>query len=105
MGVTPIVQKTVSIMHVTDRVSFQFRNCIAARVCSNQSIVLSIEATSSHTFGSVLRGVQWNDLSVEEVLMPPGLNVAEHRHDGAQIYFVLEGNYLERQQEQTHRLS
>jgi AraC family transcriptional regulator len=37
--------------------------------------------------------------------MPPGLSVAEHRHDGAQIYFVLEGNYLERLQGTTHRLA
>lgn len=56
-----------------------------------------IEPTPAHTFGSVLRGMQWPDLSVEEVLMPPGLDVAEHRHNGAQIYFVLEGDYVERQ--------
>lgn len=69
------------------------------------TIVLSTATTASaHTFGSVLRGMQWSDLSVEEVLMPPGLEVEEHRHDGAQIYFVLEGEYIERQHGKTHRL-
>ena len=52
--------------------------------------------SQAHTFGSVLRGQHWDGLSVEEVLMPVHLEVGEHRHDGAQIYFVLEGNYTER---------
>ncbi|MGZ4778335.1 MAG: AraC family transcriptional regulator [Thermoanaerobaculia bacterium] len=50
---------------------------------------------STHTFGSVLRGLNFDGLSVEEVLMPEGLVVPEHLHDGAQIYFVLEGTYVE----------
>jgi AraC-like DNA-binding protein/quercetin dioxygenase-like cupin family protein len=66
--------------------------------------VYPIDSTPAHTFGSVLRGMEWPDLSVEEVLMPPGLDVAEHRHNGAQIYFVLEGDYVERQQGNEYRL-
>jgi AraC family transcriptional regulator len=66
--------------------------------------VLPIDTTPAHTFGSILRGMQWTDLSVEEVLMRPGLEVGAHRHDGAQIYFVLEGDYEERQQGQAYRL-
>jgi AraC-like DNA-binding protein/quercetin dioxygenase-like cupin family protein len=60
--------------------------------------------SQAHTFGSVLRGQQWDGLSVEEVLMPPQLEVGEHRHDGAQIYFVLEGNYSERLHGRTNAL-
>jgi AraC family transcriptional regulator len=57
--------------------------------------VMSTGLAAAHTFGAVLRGHQWDGLSVEEVLMPPRLDVGEHRHDGAQIYFVLEGDYSE----------
>jgi len=66
--------------------------------------VPAIEPVAAHTFGSVLRGMQWEDLSVEEALMRPGHAVGAHRHDGAQIYFVLEGDYEERQQGTAHRL-
>lgn len=48
-----------------------------------------------HTAGSVLRGVEFDGVCVEEVLMPEGLVVPDHLHDGAQIYFVLEGMYVE----------
>jgi AraC family transcriptional regulator len=48
-----------------------------------------------HTSGSVLRGVEFDGICVEEVLMPERLVVPEHQHDGAQIYFVLEGTYVE----------
>lgn len=48
-----------------------------------------------HTSGAVLRCVDFDGISVEEVLMPEGLVVPEHVHDGAQIYFVLEGTYVE----------
>jgi AraC-like DNA-binding protein len=51
--------------------------------------------SSAHTSGTVLRGRDLDGISVEEVLMPPGLSVPDHAHDGAQIYFVLEGNYIE----------
>lgn len=50
---------------------------------------------SAHSSGAVLRGVEFDGVSVEEVLMPEGLVVPEHLHDGAQIYFVLEGTYFE----------
>jgi AraC-like DNA-binding protein/quercetin dioxygenase-like cupin family protein len=60
--------------------------------------------TNTHTSGSVLRGSQWDGLSVEEVLMPPHLEVGEHEHDGAQIYFVLEGEYVERVHGRTNHL-
>src|SRR5258706_3646087 len=53
------------------------------------------QMVAAHTFGSVLRGRDLDGLSVEEVLMPPGLAVPEHRHEGAQIYFLLEGEYAE----------
>jgi len=48
-----------------------------------------------HTAGAVLRGHDFDGVSVEEVLMPEGLVVPDHVHDGAQIYFVLEGAYVE----------
>ncbi|HJW92618.1 MAG TPA: AraC family transcriptional regulator [Thermoanaerobaculia bacterium] len=51
--------------------------------------------TSAHTSGTILRGRDLGGISVEEVLMPSGLCVPEHSHDGAQIYFVLEGEYAE----------
>ena len=50
---------------------------------------------ASHTFGSVLRGFDFDGLSVEEVVMPRGLVVPAHGHEGGQIYFVLEGTYVE----------
>ena len=50
---------------------------------------------NGHTAGSVLRGLDFDGVSVEEVLMPERLVVPEHLHDGAQIYFVLEGTYVE----------
>lgn len=43
-------------------------------------------------------------MSVEEVLMPRGLTVPDHRHEGAQIYFVLEGIYTETVGERRHVL-
>ncbi|HWS71522.1 MAG TPA: AraC family transcriptional regulator [Thermoanaerobaculia bacterium] len=43
-------------------------------------------------------------LSVEEVLMPRGLRVGEHAHDGAQLYFVLEGEYVETSGGEAHLL-
>ncbi|HEY2093490.1 MAG TPA: AraC family transcriptional regulator [Thermoanaerobaculia bacterium] len=49
----------------------------------------------AHTFGKVLRGRAFDGLSVEEVLMPPSLRVGSHAHEGAQIYFLLEGTYVE----------
>jgi len=51
--------------------------------------------TAAHTFGAILRGHDLPGLSVEEVLMPAGLAVPEHRHRDAQIYFLLEGQYAE----------
>ena len=36
--------------------------------------------------------------------MPPHLEVGDHTHEGAQIYFVLEGDYTERLLGQTNRL-
>jgi AraC family transcriptional regulator len=50
---------------------------------------------AAHTFGAIVRGRELRGLSVEEVLMPPGLCVPEHGHEGAQIYFLLEGEYTE----------
>jgi len=50
---------------------------------------------AAHTFGTVLRSREMNGLSVEEVLMPRGLSLPEHGHEGAQIYFLLEGRYSE----------
>lgn len=49
----------------------------------------------THTFGTILRGRNFDGLSVEEVLMPRSLRVGSHAHEGAQIYFLLEGTYLE----------
>jgi AraC family transcriptional regulator len=60
---------------------------------------------ASHTFGSIVRGRDLGGLSVEEVLMPPGLSVPEHGHEGAQIYFLLEGFYSETAHQQRHELS
>src|SRR5512140_1791643 len=48
-----------------------------------------------NTFGCVLRGRDFDGLSVQEVAMHPGLTVSPHAHEGAQIYFVLEGQYIE----------
>jgi AraC family transcriptional regulator len=53
------------------------------------------EVVSRNTFGCVLRGRDFDGLSVQEVSMPPGLRVPSHAHEGAQIYFVLEGGYAE----------
>ncbi|MEO8503987.1 MAG: AraC family transcriptional regulator [Acidobacteriota bacterium] len=58
----------------------------------------------AHTFGAVLRGRHWNGLSVEEVRMPAGLTVPEHRHEGAQLYFLLEGRYTETSHGRAHAL-
>jgi len=60
---------------------------------------------TAHTFGSILRGRDLQGLSVEEVLMPPGLLVPEHGHEGAQIYFLLEGFYSETSNGRRHRLA
>jgi AraC family transcriptional regulator len=49
----------------------------------------------AHTFGEVLRGRGFDGICVEEVLMPQSLHVGSHAHEGAQIYFVLEGTYVE----------
>ena len=49
----------------------------------------------AHTFGKILRGRTFDGLSVEEVLMPRSLRVGSHAHEGAQIYFLLEGTYVE----------
>jgi len=51
--------------------------------------------TAAHTFGNVVRGRELGGLSVEEVVMPAGLVVPEHGHEGAQLYFLLEGEYAE----------
>jgi AraC family transcriptional regulator len=59
---------------------------------------------ASHTFGSVLRGFDFDGLSVEEVVMPRGLVVPEHGHEGGQIYFVLEGTYVETIRGRSHLL-
>lgn len=56
------------------------------------------------TSGSVLRGRDLGGMSVEEALMPAGLAVPEHRHDGAQVYFLLEGEYSETLRGKEHRL-
>ena len=53
------------------------------------------EVVSKNTYGSVLRSHRFDGLTVEEVVMPPALAVPVHAHDGAQIYFVLEGRYAE----------
>ena len=53
------------------------------------------EIVATHTFGSVLRGCDFDGMSVEEVLMPPRLTVLPHAHEAAQIYFLLEGRYVE----------
>ena len=50
---------------------------------------------AAHSFGRLLRRRRLGGLSVEEVLMPRGLALAEHGHEDAQICFVLEGEYLE----------
>src|SRR5258706_15756193 len=62
------------------------------------------QMVAAHTFGSVLRGRDLDGLSVEEVLMPSGLTVPEHRHEGAQIYFLLEGEYAETTRGRRHLL-
>ena len=61
-------------------------------------------AVAFHTFGSVLRGFHFDGLSVEEALMPKGLVVPEHAHEGGQIYFVLEGTYVETTRGRPHLL-
>jgi AraC family transcriptional regulator len=53
------------------------------------------KVVQAHTFGTVLRGRNFDGLSVEEVLMPRSLRVGSHAHEGAQIYFLLEGTYVE----------
>jgi AraC family transcriptional regulator len=58
-----------------------------------------------HTFGTVLRCREFDGLSVEEALMPRQLVVPEHVHEGAQIYFVLEGEYAETVQGRSYVLS
>jgi AraC family transcriptional regulator len=55
----------------------------------------SAPVVAAHTFGRVLRGRALPWLAVEEVAMPAGLDVPEHRHEGAQLYFLLEGRYVE----------
>ena len=50
---------------------------------------------NGHSAGSVLRGFDFDGISIEEVLMPERLVVSEHLPDGAQIYFVMEGTYVE----------
>ena len=57
-----------------------------------------------NSFGLVLRGRDLDGLSVEESLMPAGLSVPEHRHAGAQLYFLLEGAYSETLRGEEHRL-
>ena len=61
------------------------------------SAVMSSPApiVAAHTFGRVLRGRELPWLSVEEVAMPAGMSVTEHGHEGAQLYFLLEGCYAE----------
>jgi len=60
---------------------------------------------AGRTAGSVVRSRQWPGLSVDEVLMPRGLRVPEHRHAGAQLYFLLEGRYLEALGDDEHVLA
>lgn len=64
----------------------------------------SERAVSPHTFGSVLRGFHFDGLSVEEAVMPAGLVVPEHEHEGGQIYFVLDGTYVETIRGRSHLL-
>ena len=61
-------------------------------------------AVAPHTFGSVLRGFHFDGLSVEEAVMPAGLVVPEHEHEGGQIYFVLDGTYVETIRGKSHLL-
>jgi len=42
---------------------------------------------------------------VEEVVMPADLRVPDHRHEGAQVYFLLEGTYSETARGREHVLS
>ncbi|HEY6354507.1 MAG TPA: cupin domain-containing protein, partial [Burkholderiaceae bacterium] len=60
--------------------------------------------TAARSFGRVQRSRALPGMSVEEVLMPAGLSVAEHAHEDAQICCVLEGEYLERAGGRTWRL-
>jgi AraC-like DNA-binding protein/quercetin dioxygenase-like cupin family protein len=59
---------------------------------------------SSRTSGRVLRAHQWDGLSLEEVVMPRALVVPEHCHDGAQLYFLLDGTYMETLGDREHVL-
>jgi AraC family transcriptional regulator len=52
-------------------------------------------SANPRTSGSVLRAIHWQGLSLEEVAFSPGLDLPDHRHDGAQIYLLLEGRYVE----------
>jgi AraC family transcriptional regulator len=65
----------------------------------------SVAVLAAHTFGSVLRSRDLGGLCVEEVLMPPRLAVPEHAHEGAQIYFLLEGRYAETARGRRHELA
>jgi AraC family transcriptional regulator len=58
----------------------------------------------AHTFGEVLRGRTYDGLSIEEVRMPPKLAVRPHAHAQAQIYFLLEGAYVESCRTGSHTL-
>lgn len=60
--------------------------------------------TAAHTFGAIVRGRELTGMSVEEVIMRPGLRVPEHGHEGAQIYFLLEGCYAETVRGRRHEL-
>jgi AraC family transcriptional regulator len=60
---------------------------------------------TARSAGSVLRGRDLDGLCVEEVVMPAHLSVPEHRHEGAQVYFLLEGEYAETARGAEHPLA
>ena len=61
--------------------------------------------TGRESFGTTLRWHTGDGLGIGEVAMPPGLRLAEHDHESAQLCFVLEGTYLEQWSSREVRLS
>jgi AraC-like DNA-binding protein/quercetin dioxygenase-like cupin family protein len=73
-------------------------------VVNQNGTALPGSVVAAHSFGQTLRRQRMQGLSVEEVLMPRGLALAEHGHEDAQICFVLEGEYLEAARGRSWRL-
>jgi AraC family transcriptional regulator len=68
---------------------------VSAMAGERAAVYLPGLVTAARSFGQVQRSRTLRDMSVEEVLMPRGIELAAHGHEDAQLCFVLEGEYLE----------